>query len=211
MNRKALTAIGAAALVTALTISGCSSTTSSNSSNTSAPASSAPAASLPAASAPAASAPAGAGSASGPVLPVTSNPIDTTGTAATLEITKAAVEDNVDPATGQAIDDRLQLTLKNTGSTALDNVEVYYEMTDKVTGQTEAYYQKLVGLSIPAGQETTVYFDNQVGAGHYPENQFSIYRNSTNEVDFTIQAAAAGAKVSIATAIKSTGTGEKVD
>ena len=84
-------------------------------------------------------------------------------------------------------------------------------MTDVVTGQTEAYYQKLDGLSIPAGQETTVYFDNQAGPGHYPENQFSIYRSSTNEVDFAIQAAANGAKVATATAVKATGTGEKVD
>lgn len=205
MNRTSITTIGATALITALAITGCSSTSSSSTG-------AAPAASAPAATAPAASAPAASGtSASGPVLPVTSNPINTSGTATTLEITQAAVEDNVDPATGQAIDDRLQLTLKNTGTTPLDGVEVYYEMTDIVTGQTEAYYQKLDGLSIPAGQETTVYFDNQAGPGHYPENQFSIYRSSTNEVDFAIQAAANGAKVATATAVKATGTGEKVD
>lgn len=202
MKRTSITAIGAAALITALAVTGCSSTSSSSTG----------AASAPAVSAPAASAPAADGTtASHPVLPVTSNPINTSGTATTLQITQAAVEDNVDPATGQAIDDRLQLTLKNTGATPLDGVEVYYEMTDVVTGQTEAYYQKLDGLSIPAGQETTVYFDNQAGPGHYPENQFSIYRSSTNEVDFAIQAAANGAKVATATAVKATGTGEKVD
>lgn len=197
MKRTSITAIGAAALITTLAVTACSSTPSS---------------STGAASAPNASAVATDGAnGSGPVLPVNSNPINTSGTATTLEITQAAVEDNVDPSTGQAIDDRLQLTIKNSGSTPLDGVEVYYEMTDIVTGQTEAYYQKLDGLSIPAGQETTVYFDNQAAPGHYPENQFSIYRSSTNEVDFAIQVAANGTQVATATAVKATGTGEKVD
>jgi hypothetical protein len=145
------------------------------------------------------------------VLPVTSNPIVNTATAATLEISFAGVEDLVDPATGKAIDDRLMLTLRNTGTTPLTGLEVYYEMTDIVTGATEAYYQKLDSLSIPAGQDATVFFDNTTDPGHYPENQFSIYRSSTNEVDFTIQVSAAEAKSATATAVKATGTGEKVD
>ena len=105
----------------------------------------------------------------------------------------------------------MPLTLKNTGPTPLTGLEVYYKMTDVVTGQTEAYYQRLDGVTIPAGQETTVYFDNQTGPGHFPENQFSIYRSSTNEVDFAIQVSAPGAKIATATAVKATGTGEKVD
>jgi hypothetical protein len=204
MKRRTLAAIGAAGLLTALTATGCS--TAARSSPTSAAA--ADAASAPAASAPAASAPAAS---AGVVLPVASNPIANAATAPTLAITYAAVEDNVDPATGKAIDDRLQLTLKNSGSTPLTGIEVYYEMTDIVTGAKEGYYQKLDGLTIPAGKDATVYFDNKTDPGHYPENQFSIYRSSTNEVDFAIQASALGAKVAIATAVKATGTGEKVD
>lgn len=207
MNRKTLAAIGAAGLLTALTATGCSSAASS--SPTAAAATSS--ASAPAASAPADSAAAASGAPSGVVLPVASNPIVNTATASMLAITYAAVEDNVDPATGKAIDDRLQLTLKNSGSTPLSGVEVYYEMTDVVTGAKEGYYQKLDGLSIPAGQDATVYFDNTTDPGHYPENQFSIYRSSTNEVDFAIQASAPGAKIATATAVKATGTGEKVD
>jgi hypothetical protein len=211
MNRKTLGALGAAGLLAAITVSGCSSAASSSPASaaaTSAAATSAApasAASAPAASAPAASAPAGI------VLPVAANPIANTATAPTLAITYAAVEDNVDPATGKAIDDRLQLTLKNSGSTPLTGIEVYYEMTDVVTGAKEGYYQKLDGLTIPAGQDATVYFDNKTDPGHYPENQFSIYRSSTNEVDFAIQASAPGAKIATATAVKATGTGEKVD
>ena len=207
MNRTTLAAIGAAGLLTALTATGCSSAASS--SPTAAAATSS--ASAPAASAPADSAAAASGAPSGVVLPVASNPIVNTATASMLAITYAAVEDNVDPATGKAIDDRLQLTLKNSGSTPLSGVEVYYEMTDVVTGAKEGYYQKLDGLSIPAGQDATVYFDNTTDPGHYPENQFSIYRSSTNEVGFAIQASAPGAKIATATAVKATGTGEKVD
>ena len=207
MNRNTLAAIGAAGLLTALTATGCSSAAST--SPTAAAATSA--ASAPAASAAAASTTAASGAPSGVVLPVASNPIVNTATASMLAITYAAVEDNVDPATGKAIDDRLQLTLKNSGSTPLSGVEVYYEMTDVVTGAKEGYYQKLDGLSIPAGQDATVYFDNTTDPGHYPENQFSIYRSSTNEVDFAIQASAPGAKIATATAVKATGTGEKVD
>jgi len=207
MKPTTLAAIGAAGLLTALTATGCSSAAST--SPTSASATSA--ASAPAASAPAASAASASGAPSGVVLPVASNPIVNTATAPTLAITYAAVEDNVDPATGKAIDDRLQLTLKNSGSTPLTGIEVYYEMTDVVTGAKEGYYQKVDGLSIPAGKDATVYFDNLTDPGHYPENQFSIYRSSTNEVDFAIQASAVGAKVATATAAKATGTGEKVD
>ena len=216
MNRKTLAALGAATMLTAITVTGCSSasgtspTSAPATSAAAAPAASAPAASAPAASAPAASAPA-ASAAGGVVLPVAANPIVNTATAATLEISFAGVEDLVDPATGKALDDRLMLTLQNTGSTPLTGIEVYYEMTDVTTGAMEAYYQKLDGLSIPAGQETTVYFDNKTDPGHYPENQFSIYRSSTNEVDFAIQASAVGAKIATATAVKAIGTGEKVD
>ena len=207
MNRRTLAAIGAAGLLTAITVTGCSSaaSTSPTSAAAATAAAAAPAASAPAASAPAASAPAGV------VLPVSSNPIVNTATAATLEISFAGVEDLVDPATGKAIDDRLMLTLRNTGTTPLTGLEVYYEMTDIVTGATEAYYQKLDGVSIPAGQETTVYFDNTTDPGHFPENEFSIFRSSTNEVDFAIQVSAAEAKIATATAVKAIGTGEKVD
>jgi len=212
MNRKILAALGAAGLL-ALTVTGCS--TASSTGPTSVSASSAPAASAPAASAPTASQSAASQSASsapaGVVLPVTSNPIVNNATASTLEVSFAGVEDLVDPVTGKAIDDRLMLTLKNTGTTPMTGLEVYYEMTDVVTGAKEAYYQKLDGVTIPAGQETTVYFDNQTDPGHFPENQFSLFRSSTNEVDFAIQASTPDAKIATATAVKATGTGEKVD
>ena len=147
----------------------------------------------------------------GTVLPVDSNPITNTSTDPVLEVTYAALEDNVDPATGESVDDALQLTLRNTGTEPLTDLEVYNEMTDVTTCQKEGYHQMLDGLEIPPGGEETVFFDNQTGPGHYPENEFSIYRSSTNQVDVAIQVSAPGAKIATATASKEAGTGEEED
>jgi len=145
------------------------------------------------------------------VLPVDKNPITNTSTDAFLEVTYAALEDNVDPATGGAVNDCLELTLSNTGPDPLTDIEVYYEFTDVTTAKHEAYHQPLDGLEIPAGGEQTVYFDNKTGPGHYPENEFSIYRSSANQVDVAVQASAVGAKIATATASKEAGTGEEAD
>lgn len=150
-------------------------------------------------------------SGSGQVLPVSKNPITNAATAPTLAITYTALEDNVDPATKKAITDRLELTLKNTGPAALTGFEIYYQMTDKTTHKSEGYYQKLDGLSVAPGTESTIYFDNESGPGHYPENTFSLYRSSANEVNTTIDVSATGAKVATSTAKKSSATGEKAD
>ncbi len=56
--------------------------------------------------------------ASGPVLPVTSNPINNPATAQGLKIDSVLVENNVD-ASGNAVDDHLEIALANTGSTEL--------------------------------------------------------------------------------------------
>ena len=142
------------------------------------------------------------------VLPVQSNPINNTSQQAGLVITAADVENNVDPVTKQAIADRLQLSLQNTGSQTMTNIEVYYQMKDIKTGQAEAYHQVLTGFQLAPSESKTVYFDNQTGSGHYPENKYSLYRSSQNEVDFTIQVSARGFKPATATAKKSAGTGE---
>lgn len=190
-----LALLGAGALITAAALTGCS----SSDSTAAAPADAA------------ASAPADAAAGAAAVLPVDKNPIVNNAADQTLQVTYAAVEDNVDPATNQPIDDNLELTLKNTGSVPLTGLEVYYEMTDVTTGAKEGYYQALDSVTIPAGQETTVFFDNGTGVGHYPDNQFSLYRTSNNEVDFAVQVSAKEAAVATATAVKSVNTGEKAD
>ena len=75
---------------------------------------------------------------------------------------------------------------------------------------SEGYYQALTGLTLAAKSQTTINFDNGTAPGHYPENQFSLYRSSPNQVDFTIEVSAAGVQVARGTATKSAGTGEAV-
>ena len=201
MNRS-MTTITAVMIAGGVLLAGCSSTASSTSGS----------AKLSAAIAAASASPGATPSSSAALLlPVKADPIVNPSTSPVLQITQALAENNVDPATGTAIGDRLQLTLHNSGATALTGFEVYYTMTDVVTKATERYYQRLDGLSIPAGATTTVFFDGKSGAGHYAENQFSIYRSSRNQVDFAIEVSAKGAKLATATAVKSKGTAEKVD
>lgn len=145
------------------------------------------------------------------VLPVDVNPIVNNLTNQDLQVANAAVEDLTDPVTRQAISDRLMLTLKNNGTNTLSNFEVFYTMTDVTTGATESYYQKLDGFSLAAGAQDYVYFDNTTDPGHFPENQFSLFRSSQNQVDFTISVSSDGAAIATATATKAVGTGEKVD
>ncbi len=145
------------------------------------------------------------------VLPVANNPIQNNATANGLAITAAQVENNVDPATSKAIPDCLQIQLKNTSNQTMSNLEIYYSMTDSKTGAREGYYQKLDGLSLAPGQTRTIFFDNGNSPGHYPENKYSIYRTSPNEVRFSIQVSAPGFKPAAARAIKGPGTGEQSD
>lgn len=142
------------------------------------------------------------------LLPTKTNPISNNSQTPGLSIVSAMVEDNVDPVNKQAISDRLQIAVQNTSTQTMSNFEIYYVMTDTKTGQKEAYYQKLTDLQLPAGQTKTIYFDNVSAAGHYPENQYSLYRSSKNEVTFTIQLSAPHFKLSTGTAKKSAGTGE---
>lgn len=145
------------------------------------------------------------------VLPVDSNPIVNNSVVPGLEVTAIAVENNVDPTTNKGIGDRLQMSIKNITSGPLDNLEAYYVMKDTTTGQTEGYYQKLDGLTLAAGETKTVFFDNQTGVNHYPENKYSLYRTSPNEVVFDVEVSSPKVKIVTATVTKDAGTGEQPD
>lgn len=145
------------------------------------------------------------------VVPVASNPIQNTSTQTGLSIINPVVENNTDPATGQAVADRLQFSIKNSSNQTMNNFAAYYTMTDTKTHQSENYYLKLNGLTIDAGQTETVFFDSGSGAGHYPDNQYSIYRTSKNAVDFTIEVSVPGFQPATAHAQKGPGTGDRKD
>lgn len=163
----------------------------------------------PPAPAPNAAASSGAGGAP-TLLPVSTNPIVNASTAPGLSIISAMAENNVDPSTNKPIADRLQVTVKNSSANPLSGFEVFYTMTDATTKKSESYYVPLTGLTVAAGATATVYFDNQAGPNHYAENKFSLYRSSTNQVDFAVEVSAQGVAVAKGTAVKGKGTGEVV-
>lgn len=195
MNRKKFFVLSLGALITVVTLSACGTAT--------------PTKSATSLVTPSAQHSATSTTSSGVTLPIASNPIVNNSTTPGLVVSYVAVENNVDATTHNPIGDQLELTLKNKSATTMTGIEVYFEMTDIVTKAKEGYYQKLNAITIAPNQETTVYFDGKSQLGHYPENQFSLYRSSPNEVDFKIWVSTPGAKIAQATAVKSKGTGEK--
>ncbi len=101
--------------------------------------------------------------------------------------------------------------MRNDTTSELSSFEIYSVMTDVTTGQSEAYYQALPGFTLAAGATGTLSFDGENGPGHFPENTFSLYRSSKNQVDFTIEVSAAGVQVANAAATKGSGGGDAAD
>jgi hypothetical protein len=123
------------------------------------------------------------------VIPVTKNPIVNKSKKVGFTILSAQVQDNTD--------------LK-----AISTFAIYYTMIDQVTKASESYYQKLVPFLIPAKSIGYIAFDNTKGLGHFPENTYSIYRNSKNEVKFIIELSATGFKPQLTKVLKAKGTTE---
>ena len=152
------------------------------------------------------------GSGSGSVLPVTSNPITSTGGAQALKIASVLVENNLDSKTKKTADDHLEIALSNTGSAPLSGVEVYYAFTDTVTKATEGYYLKLPDtFSIGPGAKRVAHFDSKSEEDHFPINKFSLYRTSTNKLDVSVMVAATGAASQTSKLQKDAGGPEEAD
>lgn len=150
-------------------------------------------------------------SATGQVLPVTTNPIHNTATATTLSIRSVLVENNVDSA-GKATDDHLEIALSNSGSKPLTNVEVFYTYADPTANTSESYYLRLPSsFAVPAGGTRTVHFDSTGKADHFPVNKFSLYYTSTNALDVTVVVSADGAAPQTTTVQKDAGGAEVPD
>jgi hypothetical protein len=147
----------------------------------------------------------------GQVLPVTDNPITNTATAPTLAIDSVLVENNVDDA-GKAVDDHLEITLSNSGTSDLGNVEVFTTFTDTTAGTTESYYTKLPSsFTVPAGGTRVAHFDNTGATDHFPVNKYSLYATSVNALDVEVIVSADGAAVQTATIQKDAGGAETPD
>ncbi len=185
--------LAATAAATALLVSACSAGASTT-------------AAAPAAAGTSAAAAAGAGA----VVPVKSDPISNTATAASLAVAKVQVENNTDAA-GKAVSDHLQVDLRNTGATALTGFEVFYTFADPKAGTTESYYLKLpADYSLAAGATDTLNFDSGSGPGHFPANKFSLFNTSKAALDVTVKVSATGAAPVTATAKKGPGGSENL-
>lgn len=142
------------------------------------------------------------------VLPVPKNPISNTATAPGLTITKALVENNVSPDTGKGIPDHLEITLKNTTAKPLDQIGVYYKITDPAKKVSEGYFTKLDQITIAAGASQVVNFDETAGKGHFPVNKYSLYYTDKNALVVDITASAPNVKPATFTVKKDSGGAE---
>jgi hypothetical protein len=185
----------AVALVAGIALAGCGAA----SSNGSAPTTS---------TAPSGASASGASGSSSQVLPVSANPITNTATAKTLTIDSVLVENNVDAA-GKPADDHLEITLSNSGSTDLSNIEVFYTFTDPTTKTSESYYTKLPSsFTVPAGGTRVVHFDDSGAKDHFPVNKYGLYYTSANAMDVSVEVSADGAAVQTITLQKDAGGAE---
>ena len=167
--------------------------------------------SSPGAAKPSATSKSGAASSS-QVLPVTTNPIANTSTVQALKIDSVLVENNVDPKTGKAAPDHLEISLQNVGPAPLTDFEVYYTFTERKTKSSESYYAKLpASFTIPAGAKRVVHFDDTGAADHFPVNKYSLYSTSTNALDVTVTVSAIDAAPQTTTVKKDAGGAEAAD
>ena len=146
-----------------------------------------------------------------PSLPVTDNPITNSSTDQTLTIDSVLVENNED-ADGNAVDDHLEIALTNTGTDPLTGFEVFYTFTDTTTDASESYYAALPDtFTIEPGSSRVAHFDNTGATDHFPTNDFSLYKTSTNAQEVTVEVSARGAAVQTATVQKDAGGAEEAD
>lgn len=146
------------------------------------------------------------------VLPITTgNPITNNAVAPGFVIASAIVENNTDPITKQITNDHLEITLKNTSAKDITQFETYYSVKDLVANVSDAYYTKLTGFVLKAGETKTFHFDNTGQADHYPENKYSVYRTSKNAMQFDVTISAPNYKIQTITIKKDKGGTEKVD
>ncbi len=138
------------------------------------------------------------------------NPIQNTAAEEGFVITDSKVENN-EEKNGKAVDDHLELTLKNTASKDLSDFEVYYLITDATTGQKEGYYKKLAGFVLKSGEVQAIHFDNGTEPGHFKANKDSLFYKSPNQLTFDVSVSAAGYKIQTVQISKDAGGAEQAD
>jgi hypothetical protein len=115
------------------------------------------------------------------------------------------VENNVAPDTNQVVADHLEITLKNTSAKPLDQLGVYYKITDPKKGVSEGYYAKLNGFTLAPGTTRVVHFDQTAGKDHYPVSKYSLYYTDKNALVLDVMASAPGVKPATSSVKKDAG------
>ena len=122
------------------------------------------------------------------------NPIKDEGGTAPFVIKQALVEDNYDYVARKDATDHLELLVANNSTSELGGFSVFYTITDKDSGVTEAYYKQLDGFSVPAGAEARVHFDDSGLPGHFRANPNSIYVTNAAAKTFSVELKSEGSK-----------------
>jgi hypothetical protein len=93
----------------------------------------------------------------------------------------------------------------------MSGFEIYYQITDLTTDAKEGYNSKLEGFTIPAGGERVVHVDDTGEPDHYPDNKFSLYHLSRNEMQIDVTASVTGFAPQTASVKKDVGGDENPD
>jgi len=141
----------------------------------------------------------------------TENPIDNNSITEGFVITSLLVENNIDPVTNKAVDDHLEIELKNTSGNELKGFEVYYTIKDNDTDVIEAYYVNLPDFILKSGETKSINFDNKDGNGHYSVNINSIYFTTMSAKVFEVTVSTDGFKPVSGKVNKDPGGEEKAD
>jgi len=141
----------------------------------------------------------------------TENPIDNNSITEGFVITSLLVENNIDPVTNKAVDDHLEIELKNTSGNELKGFEVYYTIKDNDTDVIEAYYVNLPDFILKSGETKSINFDNKDGNGHYSVNINSIYFTTMSAKVFEVTVSTDGYKPVSGKVNKDPGGEEKAD
>lgn len=119
------------------------------------------------------------------------NPIVETSTTQGFKIDSVLAENNVD-AGGAVVDDHLEITATNTsGADIASGWDLYYSLTDAVTGDVQSFYLPLDGFSLKSGETVHVHVDTTGAAGHFRADPNSSFYKGQNQlkVDVTLHAA----------------------
>jgi hypothetical protein len=115
-----------------------------------------------------------------PELLSAANPINETSTTQGFKINSILAENNAD-AGGAAVDDHLELTVTNTGQSDITSGwDLYYSLTDKVTGDVQSFYLLLPGFAVKAGQTVHLHVDTSGQQGHFRADPNSSFYKGQN-------------------------------